>query len=432
MRVFLDAIGCRLNQSELEQIGRQLRAQGHLLVSDPAKAQLAVVNTCTVTARAAADSRKCIRRAARNGNVRVIVTGCWSTLAPEEAASLPGVARVIPNTQKERLVSIILEQAAPPPDAGLQARKPLPGRRGRTRAFIKAQDGCDQHCTYCLTTRARGPSRSRPLDEILEDIEWAIAGGVQEVVLTGVQLGAWGRDLRPQQTLSDLARGILQRAGLQRLRFSSVEPWDIPEGFFALWEDARLCRHLHLPLQSGCAATLRRMGRITKPDEYRDLIARARSTIPGIAITTDIIVGFPGESEQEFEESLRFVRAAGFAGGHVFTYSERPGTPAARLPDRIPETVRKQRSVRMRQAFEELARSFRRSFIGSTVHVLWERHAGSKIEGHYLLGMTDNYLRVAAPARLDLRNTVTNVLIESEDAHTGRLLGRILDAGQPS
>ena len=429
MRVFLDAIGCRLNQSELEQIGRQLRAYGHLLVSDPAEAQLAVVNTCTVTARAAADSRKCIRRAARNGNVRVIVTGCWSTLAPDEAASLPGVSRVIPNAQKDHLVSIILDQAGRPPDADPQVRKPLPGRRARTRAFIKAQDGCDQHCTYCLTTRARGPSRSRPLDEILGDIEWAIAGGVQEVVLTGVQLGAWGRDLRPQQTLSDLARGILQRAGLQRLRFSSVEPWDIPEGFFTLWEDARLCRHLHLPLQSGCAATLRRMGRITKPDEYRDLIARARSAIPGIAITTDIIVGFPGESEQEFEESLRFVRAAGFAGGHVFTYSERPGTPATRLPDRIPDPVRKERSVRMRQAFEESARSYRRSFIGNVLPVLWESRARSKGEDRRLLGLADNYLRIEAHARDDLRNTISDVLLESEDPLTGRLQGRILGTG---
>lgn len=429
MRVYLDAIGCRLNQSEIEQIGRDLRQHGHRLVGDPAQAELTVINTCTVTASAAADSRKSIRRAARNGSAPIIVTGCWSTLSPKDAHSLPGVSEVVPNARKDQLVAIILEQIGSAFPAEPLPRRPLPGKRGRTRAFIKAQDGCDHHCTYCLTTIARGASRSRPLEAVLADIQWAQEGGVQEAVLTGVQLGAWGQDLQPRRRLADLAGAILQRTDLPRLRFSSIEPWDLSPAFFKLWEDARLCRHLHLPLQSGSARILRRMGRKTTPEAFRALIEQARATIPGLALTTDIMVGFPGESEADFHESLEFVQAIGFAGGHVFIYSERLGTPAARLPERVPIRVRKTRSARMREVIEASARRYRRAFIGEVLSVLWESQSPAENGGFRLLGLADNYLRVEAHAVAPLRNCISEVLIMGEDPLSGRLVGRIQGSG---
>jgi threonylcarbamoyladenosine tRNA methylthiotransferase MtaB len=199
------------------------------------------------------------------------------------------------------------------------ARQPVPGGRLRTRAFIKVQDGCDNRCTFCITTLARGAGRSLPVEAILADINAALAGGAQEIVLTGVHLGSWGQDFETPQKIRDLIETILAEAPVIRLRLSSLEPWDLEADFFSLWQDQRLARHLHLPLQSGSAATLRRMARKTTPEDFARLVAAAREHIPEVAITTDVIAGFPGESEAEFAESLEFVRQMNFAGGHVFT-----------------------------------------------------------------------------------------------------------------
>ena len=231
----------------------------------------------------------------------------------------------------------------------------------------------------------------------------------QELVLTGVHLGSWGQDFSPASHLYHLVEAILQETGVPRLRLSSLEPWDLQPEFFQLWQDPRLCPHLHLPLQSGCAATLRRMRRKTTPESYAGLLAAARSALPDVAITTDIIAGFPGETEAEFQESLAFVRQMGFAAGHVFAYSARPGTAAASLPDQVPHALRKERNARLRLVFAEAAHAYRSAFIGQVMPVLWESAAGSDAQGWQLSGLTGNYLRVKAQSSQNLWNQITPV-----------------------
>ncbi len=409
MKVYLDTVGCRLNQAEIERMAREFRAAGHTLVAAPGEADLVVLNTCAVTQAAVADSRQKARQAARAGARAVVLTGCWATLEPQAAAALPAVTQVVPNPQKDHLVPQVL--GLPPQAFDLEpiAREPLPGARLRTRAFIKVQDGCDNRCTFCVTTIARGPGRSRPVAEVLADVRAALRGGAQEVVLTGVHLGSWGQDLTPPRTLRHLVQAVLRETEVPRLRLSSLEPWDLDEAFFSLWEDPRLARHLHLPLQSGSAATLRRMARKITPEAFARLVETARRLIPDVAITTDVIVGFPGETEAEFAESLAFVREMAFAGGHVFTYSERPGTAAARMPNPVPHAVRKARNAQMRAVLEESARRYRQRFVGQTLTVLWESAAALGPQGWTLQGITDNYLRVRATAPRNLWNRLTPV-----------------------
>lgn len=396
MKVFLDTIGCRLNQSEIEAFANQFRHAGHIIVSEASQADLVVVNTCAVTTEAASDSRQKIRQAARAGVEKIVVTGCWSTLNPEGAAHLPGVTRVVENSEKDHLVPNLLGLPAESFDLEPLAREPLPGIHQRTRAFIKVQDGCDNHCTFCITRIARGPGRSRNIAAVMTDVRAALQGGAREVVLTGVHLGSWGHDFSPKLHLFDLIGALLTEPELPRLRLSSLEPWDLDERFFSLWQDSRLCRHLHLPLQSGSATVLHRMARKTTPQSFYALVQQARQAIPDLALTTDVIVGFPGEGEKEFSESLEYVRRIGFAGGHVFSYSQRPGTAAVRLPDPVLPAVRKQRSARMRAVFAESAKIYREKFVGTTLPVLWESMESLGPEGWQVSGLTDNYLRVSA------------------------------------
>jgi threonylcarbamoyladenosine tRNA methylthiotransferase MtaB len=423
MKIHLDTVGCRLNQSEIEAYARQFCAAGHELVADPAQADLSVINTCTVTAAAAADSRKKIRAAAQAGQGEIVVTGCWATLNPQGAQALPGVRQVVPNAAKDDLVAGVLQIPLESFDLEPVARQPIPGARLRTRAFIKAQDGCDNRCTFCITTLARGASISRPAAKVLADIDAAQQGGAQEIVLTGVHLGSWGRDLSPARRLADLIETILAKTDLPRLRLSSLEPWDLDEAFFALCREERVARHFHLPLQSGSADTLRRMARKTTPAEYKRLLEAARTWIPGAAITTDVIVGFPGETEAEFAESCDFVRRMNFAGGHVFTYSPRPGTAAARMPNQVPPGIRKTRNAQMRAIFEAASEAYRRQFLGQRLAVLWESARSLGPQGWTVSGLTDNYLRVTAQTPRRLWNQITPVrLIEMGQAG---LVGRI-------
>lgn len=424
MKVYLDTIGCRLNQSEIEMMARQFRAAGHEIADSAEDADLAVVNTCAVTSDAAADSRQTIRRIARAGVGQIVPTGCWTTLRPQEAASLPNVLRTVHNQQKDDLVSMVLNVhpssfSLHPFDQEPIERVPLPGLHRRTRAFIKVQDGCNNACTFCVTTLARGQARSRPLEDVLGDIRFALEGGAQEIVLTGVHLGAWGQDFQnaPKSGnfgirgahLRDLVKAILDQTDTPRLRLSSLEPWDLDADFFRLWTDARLMPHLHLPLQSGSESTLRRMARKTTPDSFRQLAAAARTAIPEAALTTDIIAGFPGETEAEFAETLEFVREMGFAGGHVFTYSPRPGTAAAKMLGQIRPEVRKKRNAILREAFEESARVYRQKFIGRKMCVLWESVSELDERGWQMEGWTGNYLRVRAAASSPRWNEVDEV-----------------------
>lgn len=425
MKVYLDSVGCRLNQSEIERFALVFRAAGHELVALPENADLTVINTCTVTAAAASDSRQKIRQASRAGTGEILVTGCWSTLNPREAVQLPSVAQVIANNKKEKLVTDYLQIDARDIDLEPIVRQPVPGARHRTRAFIKVQDGCNNHCAFCITTVARGRGLSFPIDHVLADIHGALAGGAQEIVLTGVHLGSWGRDFYPKQTLRHLVQAILRNTDIPRLRLSSIEPWDIDADFFNLWGDHRLCRHLHLPLQSGSLATLQRMARATTPDEFAKLVDDARRRIPGVAITTDIIVGFPGEEKAEFEESLVFIRAMSFAGGHVFSYSSRPHTVAAMMPNQIPHSIRKERNAQVRSVLAETAHDFQQQYLGEELSVLWETALPVGDQCWRYDGLSDNYLRISTQTSQSLWNCITPVHLQRIEG--GTIIGQILE-----
>lgn len=424
MKVFLDSIGCRLNQSEIEIIAGQFRSAGHEIVATAAEADVVVVNTCTVTSQAASDSRQKIRQAARAGKAQILATGCWATLEPDAALALPGVQRVIGNKEKDRLVSDFLNLPEETFDLEPLAREPLPGLHLRTRAFLKVQDGCDNHCTYCITRIARGEGRSVPLQQVIAEVQQAQQGGVNEVVLSGVHLGSWGSDFTEPLHLYHLIDAILKDTDIPRLRLSSLEPWDLHAEFFRLWENPRLCRHLHLPLQSGSAATLRRMARKTTPEGFARLVEQAREAAPEMAITTDLIAGFPGESQAEFEEGLAFVERMQFAGGHVFPYSERPGTAALRLPGRVPNAVRKERSAILRIVIERSNTAFRQRQLGREVTVLWEATDSTGPKGWRLHGLTDHYLKVSAYAPQRLWNRFGRVRLTAltEDGLMGELV----------
>ncbi|PKO16906.1 MAG: tRNA (N(6)-L-threonylcarbamoyladenosine(37)-C(2))-methylthiotransferase MtaB [Chloroflexi bacterium HGW-Chloroflexi-10] len=424
MKIYLDTIGCRLNQSEIEIMAAQFRRAGHVIVPESAQADLVVVNTCAVTSAAASDSRQKVRQAARNQQAKIVVTGCWATLEPQAALQLPGVESVVMNDHKDSLVADTLQIKPEVFDVEPLAREVLPGEHYRTRAFLKVQDGCDNFCTFCVTKVARGKGVSRALDAVLQDVRGALAGGVQEVVLSGVHLGSWGRDLSASLRLSDLIRAILENTPVSRLRLSSLEPWDLDDNFFNLWQDPRLCGHLHLPLQSGSADILKRMARKTTPQAYRLIVEEARAVVPQIAITTDMIVGFPGESDTEFEESLEYARSLGFAGGHVFSFSPRPGTPAAKYSEQVPGPIKKRRSAVLRALFAEAAYTYQKPLLGEHVDVLWEG-AQKNADGTWQMkGLTGNYLKVTANTVRNAWNEIQTIRLTgfSEDGLTGMVL----------
>jgi threonylcarbamoyladenosine tRNA methylthiotransferase MtaB len=404
-------VGCRLNQSELERIGGQARRAGYNLVAEMTAADVAIINTCAVTAKAAAESRKLARKAYRNGIPQIILTGCWASLEPGRASRLPGVTQVISNDLKDQLNQIVLDPHKYEFDLEPMERQPLPGIRKRTRAFIKVQDGCDKRCTFCITTVARGPVKSEPLKTVLTEIQAIAASGVKEVILTGVHLAAWGSDLPEGTSLEELIRSILKHTDVPRVRLSSLEPWGLSDTFFDLWLNPRLCRHLHLPLQSGSARILKRMARNTTPDHYRSLLQNIRQKHPNMAITTDLIVGFPGESNIDFEDSLSFVQQMNFAGGHVFTYSERPGTVAATFPDQIPHAIRKERNKRMRTELELSSQRFQSNFCGRKVTVLWESLSALDDQRWMLSGWSSERIRVQAQGDPFLLNKNSEVIL---------------------
>lgn len=418
-------VGCRLNQSELERIGSQARQAGHHLVGEISQADLAIINTCAVTTKAAAESRKLARKLNRDGVHDIILTGCWASLEPNIAAALPGVTHVITNLQKNELQRIALNPIDTTINAEPSQRQPLPGARKRTRAFIKVQDGCDKRCTFCITTIARGKSKSEKLTSILEEIHAAVAGGTKEVILTGVQLGSWGLDLPEKVSLETLIRCILYHTDVPRVRLSSLEPWSVSDALLEIWHDPRVCQQIHLPLQSGSALTLKRMARNTKPNRFRALIHRLRQRFPQLAITTDIIVGFPGESESLFEESLAFIESIQFADGHVFAFSERPGTAAALFPDQIHPSIRRERSQRMRSVFDRSAKEFQTSFLGSNVSVLWQSLIELNGSGWIMNGYSSEGLTIRAPGTPSNLNQIGNVLL-TQRHDDGSLTGQLI------
>jgi threonylcarbamoyladenosine tRNA methylthiotransferase MtaB len=412
MKIFLNSIGCRLNQSEIERISNQFRLVGHEIVDSVENSDLVIINTCTVTSAAAADSRKIIRQAHRkNPEAQIVLTGCWSTLEEAEARNFSGVIHVVHNSTKDQLVPMILNLPEGESDLEPRIRYPLQGLRARTRAFIKVQDGCNNSCTFCLTTIARGAAKSIPPDQIHNEVRAAIAAGIQEVVLTGVQLTAYGVDRQDNYNLKSLVRSVLDHTDIPRLRLSSLEPWGVKSDFFQLWTDPRLCRQLHLPLQSGSAHTLRRMGRPISPESYTRLIDEAREMIPHVAITTDIIVGFPGETEAEFNQSLTFIDQTAFAQAHVFTYSPRKGTPAFRLPDRVPNKIARKRNKVVQDTVARSSKVYKEGFLNRRLSALWETSLPLDHNNWELRGLTDNYLRVRAIADNNLWNHLSPIRV---------------------
>lgn len=410
MRVFFDSIGCRLNQAEIERMAAIFRLSGHEIVDTPGDADLVVINSCAVTASAASDSRAKVRQAYRAGAQQIVLTGCWATIDFNGAKALPGVTGVVTNDEKDKLPEKILGSAINLFDLEPLDRQPLPGSHHRTRAFIKVQDGCDNFCTFCITRVARGQSRSIHKGEIFAEVLRAQNGGTHEVVLSGVNLGAWGRDLGEGETLTDLISYLLQNSRVERVRLSSIEPWDMDDRFLDLWQDKRMCRHFHIPLQSGSENTLKRMGRRITPDQFRRLIGQVRERIPEAAITTDIIVGFAGESTGEFAESLAFVREMNFSGGHVFRFSPREGTPACQLGGRVDGKTAHSRSEEMRQVLRESEIAYWQNYLGRRVPVLWESSQYLE-EGRWRMhGLTDNYLPVSSVCNQDRRNQFDEVI----------------------
>jgi threonylcarbamoyladenosine tRNA methylthiotransferase MtaB len=425
MKVYFDTVGCRLNQAEIESMAGQLRQDGHQILGSSKEADIVVINSCAVTAAAASDSRQKVRQAHNKGVTTIILTGCWATLYPDQAADLEGVSQVVSNLEKMEIplrfinVDDVLMEVEP------IARQPLPGSHKRTRAFIKVQDGCDNACTYCITRLARGHGKSLEKKEILNTINQAVLGGTKEVVLTGVNLGSWGKDLGGGGRLRDLIQYLLDHCGIERMRLSSIEPWNIDESFFKLWRDSRLCPHFHLPLQSGSAAVLRRMARNTTPEKYRNLVIAARSLIPNLAITTDVIVGFPGETDKEFEESLEFISELGFSGGHVFKYSLREGTLAASMPERVIGNVTRERARQVRKVLEKSENEFMDYQIGKVRRVLWETAKQTESGEWILKGLSENFTRIQAPSPSKKWNEIDTVKV---DGRTGDVLtGQILE-----
>jgi threonylcarbamoyladenosine tRNA methylthiotransferase MtaB len=345
------------------------------------------------------------------------VTGCYAQIEPSEIQVLPGVTRLIDNAGKDNLVAQITGQPVELFDREPIEREPKAGATGRTRAFIKVQDGCDNACTFCITTVARGAGRSRSIVEILDEIRYLHRAGYQEAVLTGVHLGSYGHDNDDPDGLMRLVQAILNDTDIPRLRLSSLEPWDLSPSFFDLWQNPRLCRHLHLPLQSGCDATLRRMARRTTQQQFRGLIQAARERIASVNITTDVIVGFPGETDQEFADSEAFIREMDFAGMHIFRYSKRSGTAAARMRQHVPEEVKKQRSARLHAIAQQNEARFAASFQSEQFNVLWEHISGATEQGFVNSGYTDNYVRVSCIHPRVLTNLITPAILGSYDAN---------------
>lgn len=422
MHIHLTTLGCRLNQAELETWSRQFQALGHPLTGDIEQADLLVVNTCAVTDEAVRKSRKLLGRARRrNPRARLVVSGCYAALDPTATAEAEGVDLVVDNRDKDRLVEIVCHKL----DLKGMPSGPVEGEttglleRGRQRAFIKVQDGCRYRCSYCVVTLTRGAERSRPAGEIIQEINRLHREGVQEVVLTGVHIGGYGSDLGGD--IVDLIRQVLEHSDIPRLRIGSIEPWDLPDSFWSLFENPRCMPHLHLPLQSGSDSVLRRMARRCRTDEYRELIRRARAQVPDFNVTTDIIVGFPGETEAEWRETLDFVEEIGFGHLHIFAFSPRQGTKAASLPEPVSRAVKRQRSEALHKLGEATKIATLKPYIGRTLPVLIE---GSGEQGW--AGYTPNFLRVSlAPTPgLALENRILDVELIGLSEVDGHLLGR--------
>ncbi len=399
-KVALDAVGCKLNQAEAQLLARQFARAGYRLVAADDGADVYVLNTCTVTHVADSKCRRRLRQARRrNPGALVVAIGCYAERARQELAQIDGVDLVLDNSQKMNLLPLLEESGS----LSRLATKEYSAENAdfRTRAFVKVQDGCNSFCSYCIVPLVRGREKSVPLEQVMLQVKERVAEGYLEVVLTGTEIGSYNDG---GAGLEQLLGRILASTDVVRLRLSSLQPQEISPQLIGLWPDSRLCRHFHLSLQSGSDAVLERMRRRYTAARYQQAVALIREIVPGAAITTDIIVGFPGETEAEFKESYNFARQMEFARIHVFTYSPRPGTQAAATAGQVEDKLKRERSRRMLALARASVRNFRRRFLGKTMMVLWEKETCGVWSG-----LTDNYIRVFTKSDKDLTNKLLPV-----------------------
>lgn len=400
--VLLKTLGCRLNQSESAEIESAFASHGMRVAERDGDADVVVVNTCTITAESSRSSRRLIRRAIReNPGAEVVVTGCYAVAAPEDVGAIEGVARVVPNKDKDDIAAAVAgpDRSATPIEIR-PSRSPLPALQ--PRATLKVQTGCDEPCTFCIVPQTRGGLNSRGSDSLVDRALDLAARGAREVTLSGVHLGKYGLDLAARGGLAQLARRLLDLLpGEVRIRLSSLEAtWLDDELIGLMASEPRLCRHLHLPLQSGDDGVLARMKRPYTSTEYLAIVDRARSGVDGLAVTSDVMVGFPGESKEAFEATLDVVRRADFSKLHVFRYSSRDGTPAAEMGEQIASDEKKERSRRLRKLGDRLRLDFHRREAGRSgrLDVLIESSGPARASDPgrpALYGLTDNYIKVA-------------------------------------
>lgn len=412
LNIHLKALGCRLNEAELEGWALEFQQAGHQLVNSPENADLTVLNTCAVTQEAVRKSRKMINRLRReNPQGKMVVSGCFVSTGESGNAAELGVDMLVDNKNKSQLVARVADQWQIPimPEGATMPTESALFARNRQRAFIKIQDGCRYRCSYCIVTIARGDEKSRCVKDIIEQINHLHDDGVQEVVLTGVHVGGYGSDIN--SNLTSLVNSILTNTSVPRVRFASVEPWDLGEKFFTLFENPRLMPHMHLPIQSGSDSVLRRMSRRCHSSEFTALVDQARKQHPQFNVTTDIIVGFPGETDLEWKQTVDFVNAVRFGHIHIFSYSPRAGTKAATMAEPIDNLTKKDRSRELHTIAKAHKRQFLESQAGNEAMVLWEG-SGSKIR----YGYTENYTRVATEKDIDkIGNTISRCVLNGVD-----------------
>lgn len=417
LTVAIETHGCKLNLADSQAIARQFLEAGYRLVAPDEPADVYVVNTCTVTHMADRKARHALMAASRrtNHHALLVATGCYAQRSPDSLARLDGVDMVIGNSAKADLVRQVLAAVMEwpvPSAAGADLLAPASGP-SRTRATVKIQEGCDQVCAYCIVPRVRGRERSIPPEQIIAQVQARVAEGYKEVVLTGTQLISYGFDL-PGTDLKLLLQRILDETSIDRLRVSSLQPQAITTGLVRLWSDTRLCPHFHLPLQSGSDNVLNRMRRRYDAQLFAEKVEEIRSEIPHASITTDVLVGFPGETEADFQKTCDLCQALGFASTHVFPYSTRPGTSAAHFQDRVDQAIKARRVGTMLRLAREQAASFRRRFLGTTRPVLWEQ--ARSVNGRVLWpGLTDNYIRVYVEAPQAMANSLTQARLLKEE-----------------
>ena len=427
-------LGCKVNQADTASMENLFLRSGHQLVSFDGEADVYIINTCVVTNTGQRKSRQTIHRAIRkNPNALIVVTGCYPQTAAEEVKAIAGVDMIIGNQDRAQIVQLVEERLAHRQTDTLDAVHKLTASTAfeemaagditdKTRAFLKIQEGCNQFCTYCIIPYARGPLRSRSLESIRTETQRLISAGFKEIVLIGIHLGCYGKENPDGPTLYDAVKTVLDVPGVQRLRLGSLESVEVePRLLTLMQEDARFCRHLHLPLQSGCDKTLQAMHRPYTTAKFKTLLADIKTRVPDIAITTDVIVGFPGETEADFETTCKFAESCSFSKMHIFPFSARKGTPAEKFAGAVTEAVKKERADILGRIDETMHKAFLQAMVGQTAEVLFEQPAGED----YFEGLTGNYQRVFVKSGgRNLGGEILPVKITAFDGE--KLLGEII------